>query len=377
MRWIWQQPEWPSFSYNPAILQPLEEAFLHHSGRFFGAYSHLDATNKEVLHIELITNEATQTSEIEGEYLDRNSIQSSICRQLGLTHDSRSVPPAEKGIAMLMVSLYQQYPDPLDHHMLYHWHQILLSDRRDITTIGAYRTGQDPMRVVSGTVYAPKIHFEAPSSPVLFEEMTAFITWFNHTAPNGPSPLPALTRAGITHLYFECIHPFEDGNGRLGRALSEKALAQALNSPSLIALSTVINRKRKNYYTALENANKNCNIEGWLVYFANTILEALHHTNIWIAFLIEKAHFFERLSGQLTPRQTQVLLRMFQEGPEGFKGGLSAENYMRIAKTSRPTTSRDLSDLVQKGALRRSGEKKGTRYTLNSTATTPPVADSI
>ena len=174
-----------------------------------------------------------------------------------------------------------------------------------------------------------------------------------------------MTRAGTAHLYFESIHPFEDGNGRIGRAVSEKALAQFLGEPTLIALATVISRNRKAYYGALGEANTKNEITGWLAYFAGTVLEALAYTRTYVEFLIEKAKLFERLRGRMNPRQEKCLLRMFEEGPEGFSGGLSAENYISITKATRPTATRDLSDLVAKGAFTRNGQRKSTRYHLN------------
>jgi Fic family protein len=220
------------------------------------------------------------------------------------------------------------------------------------------------MQVVSGPLHAPKVHFEAPPSSRMDAEMSAFVTWFNSTAPNGTSPRPALTRAGIAHLYFESIHPFEDGNGRIGRALAEKALAQCLGQPTLIALADTIGRHKKTYYDVLEQANRGNEITDWLVYFAGVLLEAQRQTQCRIEFLIEKTKLYDRLRGELNPRQERVLTRLFREGPDGFKGGLSAENYISITQTSSATATRDLQDLVSKGALIRTGERRHTRYYL-------------
>ena len=194
--------------------------------------------------------------------------------------------------------------------------------------------------------------------------MKRFVAWFNDTAPGGKNPLPALTRAALAHLYFVCIHPFEDGNGRIGRALAEKSLAQNLGQPSLIALAYTIERKRKDYYAALERNNKDLEITDWLTYFANTILEAQSNTIKRVDFYVAKARFYEQLRDQLNERQDKVIARMFREGIDGFKGGLSAENYIAISKTSRATATRDLQDLVEKGALTRTGELRHTRYFL-------------
>ena len=176
--------------------------------------------------------------------------------------------------------------------------------------------------------------------------------------------LPALTRAGIAHLYFVCIHPFEDGNGRIARALAEKSLAQNLGHPSLIALAYTIERARKAYYSALERNNKDIEITDWLVYFADTINQAQGNTIKRVDFYIAKAKLYEQLRGKLNERQDKVIARMFREGIDGFRGGLSAENYITITKTSRATATRDLQDLVTMGALTKTGELRHTRYYL-------------
>jgi Fic family protein len=365
MVWNWQQPDWPHFSFEEFPLIGYDNKLLLGAGLLFGAFKHLDDEEKNQLTIELISNEALKTSEIEGEYLDRDSLQSSIRRQFGLVSDNRKIPPAEQGIAQVMVDLYQEFQSSLSHATLFNWHIMLTNGRRDLNDIGRYRTHQEPMQIVSGPIHSPKIHYEAPSSAQVMTEMETFINWFNSTGPNGKSPLPALVRAGIAHLYFESIHPFEDGNGRIGRAIAEKALAQCLRQPTLIAIAHTIERDKKAYYSALEQANKNNEITAWLIYFADTVLSAQSYTQVRLEFLIKKAKLYDRLRGQLNTRQEKVLARMFREGPEGFKGGLSADNYLRITGTTRPTATRDLQDLVMKGAFLRAGERKHTRYFLH------------
>ncbi len=195
--------------------------------------------------------------------------------------------------------------------------------------------------------------------------MKKFIKWFNQTAPDGKSPLPALTRAGIAHFYFECIHPFEDGNGRIGRAIAEKALAQALGHPPLTALAMTILAKHKAYYDALERNNTEIDLTDWLRWFAGAAIEAQRRTTTLIEFLLDKTRLLDHLKGKLNERQEKALLRVLREGPDGFKGGLSAGNYVTITGTSPPTATRDLADMVAKGALIRSGEKRHARYFAN------------
>lgn len=363
--WNWQQPDWPNFRYDKAKLEPYEARFLQSAGVLVGMVKHLDADASERLRIELITNEALQTSAIEGEILDRESVQSSLRRHFGLQVDARRVRPAEQGISEMMVDLYQSFAEPLSHQTLFRWHHMLTKGRSDLREVGQYRTHEESMQVVSGRLDRPTVHFEAPPSTAVSGEMDRFVEWFNQSHPGGSKPLPSVSRAAIAHLYFVTIHPFEDGNGRVGRAVAEKALAQNLGRPTLLSLADVIKRRQKDYYRALGEANKSNEISSWMVWFADAVVEAERSSQARAEFLIEKAKLFDRLRDQLNTRQEKVLLRMFQEGPEGFKGGMTAEKYTAIAKTSPATVTRDLQDLVEKGALIRKGELKHTRYYLS------------
>jgi Fic family protein len=373
MTWNWEQPHWPEFTYDPAALESRERQFLLGSGEFIGAFKHVGHDDQDMLKIELISDEALKTSEIEGEILDRVGVQSSLRRQFGLGTDDRRIPPAESGIAQMMADLYKNFKASLTHETMFAWHSMLMKGAQRINAIGDYRTHPEPMQVVSPNLVNPKVHFEAPPSSEVKEEMDDFVSWFNETAPDGKRPLPALTRAAITHLYFVSVHPFEDGNGRIGRALSEKSLAQNLGQPSLIALAYTIERERKAYYDALERNNKDIEIADWLLYFADTVIDAQRNTINRVDFYVAKARLYGTLRGQLNERQEKVLARMFKEGIDGFKGGLSAENYISIAKTSRATTTRDLQDLLQKGALTKTGELRHTRYHLNISSTDKSV----
>jgi Fic family protein len=365
MLWNWQQADWPKFTFDAAAIEPFEKQFLLRSGEFIGAYRHVRPTERDMLRIELISDEALKTSEIEGEMLNRDSLQSSLRKQFGLGSDDQRVPPQERGIAEMMVDLYQGFATPLSEDTLFAWHKMVMAEERRIETIGAYRAHSDPMQVVSGGIGQPKIHFEAPPSNQVPAEMERFVAWFNRSAPDGNTPVSPIIRSGMTHIFFESIHPFEDGNGRIGRALSEKALAQSLGQPSLISLAYAIERNRKRYYDMLEASNRGIEITDWLVYFAETVLEAQQTTMRRVNFYIVKARFYERLGAQLNERQNKAIARMFREGIDGFKGGLSAENYISITKTSRATATRDLHELVEIGGLNRTGERRYTRYHLN------------
>lgn len=365
MRWNWTQPDWPNFRYDRAAIEPLERRFLLSSGEILGAVRHVTGEERDRLRIELLSEEAMRTSAIEGEVLDRSSVQSSLRRQFGLTTEGAPSKPREQGIAEMMVDVYSNHAAPLTHDTLSHWHGMLLSHDRGLETIGAYRRHDDAMQIVSGRIDRPTVHFEALPSAQVQGEMDVFIDWFNRTAPEGSTPLPALTRAALGHLWFESVHPFEDGNGRLGRALAEKSLAQNIGQPSLIALAYTIERDRKGYYDQLEAHQKTLDVTAWLLWFGETVLNAQQVTLTRVAFFIAKAKFYDQFRDRLNDRQAKVIERMFREGPEGFKGGLSAENYIAITGTSRATTTRDLQDLVEMDALNRTGERRHTRYWLS------------
>src|SRR5438309_823314 len=365
MLWNWQQPDWPNFTWDKTRLAQAEQQFLIGAGTLVGAVKHLGVDEHNQITVEAISTEALTTSEIEGEILDRASVQSSIRRQLGLATDNRRVGPAERGIAEMMVDLYRSFATPLSDEILFAWHRMLVSGRHDLKDIGRYRRGNDPMQVVSGAIYEPKVHFEAPPSSIVPSEMAHFIAWFDRTGRGSEKALPALTRAGIAHLYFESIHPFEDGNGRIGRGIAEKALAQSLGQPTLTALAATILSRRKSYYEAFEPAVKQNETTDWLAWFGGIAIEAQRRTIALVEFLIDKAKLLDRLRGQLNARQEKALLRMFREGPEGFRGGLSAGKYSTIAAASPATTTRDLADLVAKGALVREGERRHARYRLS------------
>lgn len=366
MKWNWQSPEWPNFKWDQQALQANELVFLEGVGTVVGSTRHLSLADQQMLSIELMSTEALDTSEIEGEFLNRDSVQSSIRRALGLsvTHDKKS-KPSEIGIADMMVNLYRTWSEPLTESVLFNWHAMLMQGRQDLECVGLFRDHVEAMQIVSGPDYARKIHFEAPPSSRVSNEMKIFLEWFEETSMTGKNPLPALTRAGIAHLWFECIHPFEDGNGRLGRAIAEKVLSQRFrDNPCMTSLAKILLKRRKAYYAALNSASHAIEITEWLLWFSTIAIEAQQHTLAYINFIIHKASLLNRLHGQLNARQEKVLLRMLKEGPDGFTGGLSAANYISLTGATTATTTRDLNDLVIMNALNRVGERKATRYFL-------------
>jgi Fic family protein len=289
-------------------------------------------------------------------------------REFGLAEIVREArtTPGESGIAKMMKELYAEYQHPLSHEMLFSWHDNLMLGNPEIKA-GKYRTYKEDMQVVSGRIDKPKIHFVAPPSSRIPQEMNQLIDWFNRTAPGSKTHFPSLTRAGIAHFYFVTIHPFEDGNGRIGRALVTKALSQSIKSPVLTAVSCTINQDKKEYYKSLNTQNKSNEITPYLTYFSKTILESQRAMIEKLDFLIAKTKFFDAHKRNINDRQKKAILRVFREGPRGFDGGLGAKNYMAITKAPKATATRDLTDLVKKGILTKTGKLKSTRYELNLT----------
>ncbi|EIC23476.1 Fic family protein [Thiorhodovibrio frisius] len=363
MAWNWQHADWPNFAWTQDKLLRAERLFAEGAGIMIGASRHLSPEGRDALVVDVLSSDAVDTSAIEGEVLDRDSVQSSIRRQFGLASDQRKSGAAEAGIAEMMGSLYRSLADPLDQACLCDWHRMLMNGRRDLGTIGPYRTHPDPMRIVSGAVYAPRVHFEAPPSDRVPMEMERFLAWLRNTEVGG-AYLQPVTRAGIAHLWFESIHPFEDGNGRIGRAIAEKILSSGTSEPALVPLASTLLTHRKAYYAALEAASRSLEITDWLLWFAAKVIEAQRRSLALVEFTIAKTRLFDRVQGQLNPRQEKAVLRLFAAGPDGFTGGLSAGNYRRITGATTATATRDLADLVALDVLSRTGERKSTRYHL-------------
>lgn len=359
MPWNWQHPKWPQFTYDPAPISPLEKQFLLKVGSSLAFLKNLGKEARSQFIVEILTLEGEKSSKIEGEILDRESLQSSLKQHFGLQTKPQKRNDKEAKMAKLLCDVYDTFEEPLSHEMLCRWHAVLFCGATHLDNCGKYRTHSEPMQIVSNRSDSYHVYFEAPPSSKVPEEMDAFIHWFNKTRENAS----ILERAAIAHLYFESIHPFEDGNGRIGRLLVEKILSQGVSKPTLIAVSKVLEACKKEYYAALEQCNRTLEVPHWVAFFAQAILQAQEESTQLLHFLIEKAKMFATL--QLNPRQEKVLLRMFAEGPKGFKGGLSAEKYIAITKTSRATATRDLQDLVEKNALRKTGELRHTRYHLN------------
>lgn len=369
MKYIWQHKKWPHFEYDLSGIQDLLYNYAIATGALANKVSHLPEDLKIDAIIDLMVSEAVKTSEIEGEVLNKEDVRSSIRNQLGLTKDVSVIKdPRAIGIAKLMIAVRRKYAQPLTKKELFAWHAMILPEAlHDNMEIGKWRTSKDPMQIISGPIDQEKVHYVAPPSSKLTKEMKQFITWFNATDPHKKPKkyLPGPVRAAIAHLYFECIHPFADGNGRIGRAISEKALSQDVQGPVLVSLSTMIQKHKKDYYRQLSIASTgDMDITGWIEYFVKTIYDALVDSQRRINMAVRKAQFWHRCSSKLNDRQVKVLARMLKE-EDGFKGGMNAQKYMTIARCSKATATRDLAELSDYGCLERlPGSGRSTSYAI-------------
>jgi len=366
MIYNWQQADWPEFKYDLEKFDEMLFSFAERIGRVSGLLKGLPEDTQTEAMIDMMVSEAIKTSEIEGEYLSRQDVMSSIRKNLGFTHNTeRAKDKKAEGAAELMIDVRDTYAEKLTQKKLFSWHKMIMKGSKGIK-IGRWRTHKDSMQVISGPIGKLKVHYEAPPSERIPEEMKIFVSWFNETGPGGSKEIKNLSvRSAIAHIYFETIHPFEDGNGRIGRAISEKALSQGAGRPILLSLSKTIDANKNAYYDALKVAQKSNEITPWINYFVNVILDAQKNTEEQIDFTLKKTKFFDRFQGQLNDRQLRIARRMIEEEPEGVKGGMSAKKYIAITHTSKATATRDLQDMVKKRAFIPSGEGRSTRYQVN------------
>ncbi|REG86410.1 Fic family protein [Algoriphagus antarcticus] len=366
MRYNWEYPDWPNFSYKAKSSDKRLAEFLLKSGQIKGMVIGLGDLDQTETTLEMMVVEAIKTSEIEGEFLSRLDVMSSIKKNLGI-HENQPLLVKDqraKGIAKLMIHVRSSYAEPLNEAMLFDWHKMLMEGNRYIEA-GQWRTDSEPMQVVSGALSKEKVHYEAPPSKRVPQEMEAFIKWFNTTAPNAVNEISSLlVRSAITHLYFETIHPFEDGNGRIGRALAEKALHQGLGHTTLISLSTAIEKEKNAYYGALKVAQSSNEISNWLEYFTDTVLQAQVYATELIQFTLLKSKFFAKHQSILTDRQSKAINRMLAEEPTGFEGGMTAKKYIAITKASKATATRDLQVLNELGIFLPQGGGRSVSYKL-------------
>lgn len=367
MGYNWEKKDWPNFSYSIAGIEQQLYQFTEMIGEVTGVLKSLPDSVREETKYEMLISEAIKTSEIEGEFFSREDVMSSVKNNLGLgekmwfVRDKRA-----SAITDLLIHVKHNFQDELSVAELWNWHEILFRDAKGLR-IGVWREGTSPMQVVSGAIGKEEVHFEAPDSKKVPAEMKQFVAWFNDTAPNKRKVIiDPIVRAAIAHLYFESIHPFEDGNGRIGRALAEKALSQTLGRPVLLSLSKSIEANKTAYYNALKEAQQKNEISNWLSYFTTLTLNAQREAQELIDFTLRKTIFFDDFRYRLNDRQLKVVKRMFEAGPTGFEGGMTAKKYMGIAKTSKATATRDLQELLDLDVFSYIGESRAMKYDIRA-----------
>jgi Fic family protein len=365
--WIWQHPRWPEFSWDQAALSAPLSRVRRVQGELLGVARLLDPKQDLVTQLEVLTLEGVKTSAIEGEELDQKAVRSSIARRLGLP--TAGLPPrpprSVEGLVDVLLDATQRYEQELTLERLLGWQAALFPTGRSglhEIRVGKLR-GKAAMRIVSGPAGRERVHYEAPPQDRLAKEMRAFLKWFN-TSPSG---LDGLVRAGLAHVWFELVHPFEDGNGRVGRALLDMALAQdEQRSTRLYSLSARFMDVRDEYYAALERTSSgSLDVTHWLDWFLEQLAAAIRSSEALVDAVLTKTRFWSRHPRmQLNERQLKALGRMLDALPQGFVGGMTNKKYAHLARTSPATAQRDLADLVSKGYLVLLGSGRAARYEL-------------
>lgn len=369
MPWVWQQPDWPNFHWQDERVQPLLREVRLQLGVLVGKAGAMDMLTHANMPLDTLLQNIIASSEIEGESLDVESVRSSLAKKLGVKLNSE-VPSSDRsdGVVEIMMDAISCPEKELTLDRLFQWHCCLFPANvfslQDVI-VGKLRGGS-PMQVVSGRIDRPRVHFEAPPRFVLDMEMTRFIHWFN--VSRNDVMLDPLLRAAMVHFYFITLHPFDDGNGRIARALTDLALAQAdEQSIRLYAISPTIMAMRKTYYEQLESSQRgNIDISNWIVWFLEMLNVTLQRALDSIECTISKARFWRRFQDEvLLPEQLKVLNRLLDGGEKGFEHGISASQYQKVAGVSKATATRHLVSLVNKGAIKKlAGGGRNTRYVV-------------
>lgn len=368
--YIHQLSEWPAFTWKPERLAGLLAAVRHRQGRLFGQMQGLGFSLRQEAILKTLTEDVLKSSEIEGEILDREQVRSSIARRLGI--EAAALPTADRhieGVVEMTLDATQKFNEPLTDERLFGWHAALFPTGRSGMTriiVGAWRDDKTgPMQVVSGQLGRERVHYEAPAAKHLGDEMNAFLDWFN-----GGGDLDPVLKAGLAHLWFVTIHPFDDGNGRIARAIADMALARSEDSSQrFYSMSAQIRVDRKAYYDVLERTQKapDLDVTVWLEWFLLCLDQAMQGAQRTLADVIQKAEFWKRYaSATLNDRQRDMINRLL----DGFEGKLTSSKWARIEKCSPDTALRDISQLIALGILAKEGAGgRSTSYRLRGQET--------
>jgi Fic family protein len=363
-RYIHKLPDWPDFRWDhKALEEPLASA-RHRQGRLIGRMEGLGFPLRSEAMLKTLTEDVLKSSEIEGEILDRDQVRSSIARRLGM--DIGALTPADRhveGVVEMMLDATQKYQEPLTKERLFGWHAALFPTGRSGMTriaVGAWRDDKTgPMQVVSGPMGHERVHYEAPKAERLDADMSAFLDWFNSESTVDP-----VLKAGVAHLWFVTIHPFDDGNGRIARAIGDMALARSEGSAQrFYSMSAQIRQERNAYYDILEETQKgDLDITQWLSWFLACLGRAFDGAESALAEVVAKARFWERHArNAINERQRNMINRLLA----GFEGKLTSSKWAQIEKCSQDTALRDISDLLERGILQKDeGGGRSTSYSL-------------
>lgn len=362
--YIYQESEWPNFDWNREKILEILSRVKFAQGLLLGKMEAIGFNHKEEAILNVLTQDVLKSSEIEGEILDKEQVRSSIARRLGLDvggniHVDRNV----EGVVEMMLDATQHYTDSLTKERLIGWQASLFptgySGMYEIN-VGRFRDDKNgPMQVVSGPQEKRRVHFQAPNASSLESEMAHFLGWINIT-----TELDGILKAGIAHLWFVTLHPFDDGNGRIARAITDMLLARAENSTQrFYSMSTQIRKERKNYYNILEKTQKGfLDITDWLVWYLECLLRAIENTEDILASIFIKASFWQQYSNiTLNDRQKKVINRLL----ESFEGKLTSSKWAKLCKCSQDSANRDIADLIEKKIFIKLGAGRGTNYILN------------
>ena len=361
--WIWQYEQWPHFCWNDSNIISLLARVRQQQGQLLGLMSSMGFDTQSHNALEVMTEDVLRNAEIEGMLLNPEHVRSSVARHLGL--DCAGMPEADhytEGVVQVLMDAVQHAHAPLTEERLFNWHAALFpTGRSGITaiTVAAWRQGAEPMQVVSGAIGKERVHYQAPPSECLAQEMAQFLRWINSEESIDP-----VLKAAIAHLWFVNIHPFDDGNGRLTRTITDMLLARADGSSQrFYSMSAAILRNKKGYYEILEYIGKHgMDITPWLIWFLETMEDAITTAQARVQRVLQKTLFWQKhIATPLNERQVKIINRLW----DGLEGKLNTSNWAKMTHTSSATALRDIQDLVQKGILRDAGENgRNTNYVL-------------
>ena len=348
--YIWQYPEWPSFTWNDSRLIALLSEVRNLEGKIQGMMGGLGFDVQSMTALNVMTEDVLRSNEIEGVILNSDKVRSSIAKHLGI--DTAGLPQPDhytEGVVQIMMDAVTNCNKPLTPERLFNWHAALFPTGRSgmyPITVGAYRTGSEPMQIVSGAMGKEKVHYEAPPSDVVPDMMTDFLRWIN----SDNTVTDPVLKAAVAHLWFVAIHPFDDGNGRLTRTITDMQLAKADGFPlRFYSMSAEILREKKTYYEILEHTTSNStDITEWLEWFLNTMKSSILRAEETVKRVVSKSSFWQRHREiPMNERQVKVVNMIW----DGFTGKLTSSKWAKITKTSQATALRDITDLIEKGIL--------------------------